>query len=1538
MRYRVERILAVLLAVTMVISMVPETVFAAGLETGYEDDSVYDESELSEEQSATAEEEIEIFEDEQEENVEELPASEEEISEDDSNFEEEISEDNVDFEAEISEDVVDLEEEITEEVVDSDEVISEDVEDSEEEISEEPADSEETSKEQIDSEEEISEDEIAEETTQDAEINEELVSMAIPDGSCGKNAKWIIDEYGTLTIFGTGAMDDFDDIDNVPWVIFVETGRVEEIVIEEGITSIGDYAFSGCTGIHSINLPSSMKSIGWYSFANCTNLETVFIPNGVTSIGYSAFMNTGLEKATIPDSVKNLDGVVFSGCSKLKTVSIPGSISAISDYTFYECTSLESVSLGYGVKSIGESAFGNCGSDKLRIFLPDTLKTIDSYAFYGSTINEMIIPYSLEYVGKYAFGVANINKILYLGSYDQWEKLEIEEGNEALFNAAEFSYGSNIVRTGSVNEDISYEIRFDGSMTISGTGEMPEILNSNDVPWNDCADAITSVVIEEGITSVCNFAFYEMKNLKSVSIPDTVEYIGAYAFYECIKLEKVIIPDGVSVISNNCFEDCVELKSIKLPNSMKEIYEKAFMYCASLSDICLPKGIEYIGESAFYGCESLKSIEWPSNCAKMLPGTFCNCTSLYSVSLPAQIDVSKGAAFTGYHSLKRIIYDGDFVQWQDQFAGFTDDDRAALGSVVAIQCKPVNVSGKLGSNLTYTIKGGVLTISGKGPMENKGDEMTGWHRYLEYGLISKVVIKKGVTSISYEAFYDGYSITDVSIPNTVKTIEQRAFYGCNSLTSVSIPNSVTEIGEGAFRNCESLQEVKLPKKLKSIAPSLFERDPELSSVNIPDTVTEIGEYAFYKCAKLKSVKVPKSATAIGKRAFEECGELSEVVLSEGVTQIGFCAFFNCRKLKYLSLPKSLISIANKAFGGCESIDKVCYPGTMDEFNKITKTTELDTFIHPGNLVCGGGVNVYKVEFDTQGAEQSFDDVWLSVGEEYVIPDYTYSKTGYILNGWKCGKKVYKAGDKVKNLSTKNGAVVKLVAQWTPDKNSSYYNYVIKFDGNNENSGTMKDLSMQVGTSKKLTANAFTKADNHFMGWGFEPDSDEVIFTDKQSVKDVTEALARFYNYQFEAPGEVKLYAIWEQNLYTITYNGNGGKLSNGSKTCTQTMTAGQIDMLDKNAFTRKGYTFMGWSTNKKATAPMYEDRESVIESLSSKNKGKVTLYAVWKLNSYNIQFMAGGLKEINADGVTSTMVAPFNKSIKLVSCNFELPGYYFAGWKCSNGKTYKDGASVKNLTSVNGRTVIMTATWKKNEYTVKYNKNGASGTVPASVKVPKDGTKVVIQAGSSLKFGGKTFVGWNSKPDSSGRWYTEGESYAMSDKDVKYKKTLTLYAVWGYEIMLDSGYKENSASYPCAVFWNRAEKIDNPGFTKVGYKLAGWNTDKTKAAKGVALKTIKNLKEGATLYAVWKPITYKIVFVNNDPNYSFEPVYQTMTYDKAAALKANTFKMKGYKFDKWVRNIDGEHYEYFDDKQVVENLSATEGDEIELLATYTPIE
>ena len=217
------------------------------------------------------------------------------------------------------------------------------------------------------------------------------------NGTTG-DCTWTLDNNGVFIISGNGGIGGFDI--SAPW--FSERNSISTLIIEDGVTSIGDYAFNGCKNLTKVTIPDSVTSIGDYAFNGCWGLTDVSIPDSVTRIGYYAFYGSGLTSISIPDSVTSISYGAFYNCKSLTNVALGNGVKSILSSTFSGCTSLNSITIPDSVTSIGNSAFSGCTSLN-SVTIPDSVTSIGESAFSGSGLTSISIPYSVTAIGNSAF-------------------------------------------------------------------------------------------------------------------------------------------------------------------------------------------------------------------------------------------------------------------------------------------------------------------------------------------------------------------------------------------------------------------------------------------------------------------------------------------------------------------------------------------------------------------------------------------------------------------------------------------------------------------------------------------------------------------------------------------------------------------------------------------------------------------------------------------------------------------------------------------------------------------------------------------------------------------------------------------------------------------------------------------------------------------------------------------------------------------------------------------------------------------------------
>ena len=647
--------------------------------------------------------------------------------------------------------------------------------------------------------------------------------------------------------------------------------------VEYSVTSIGEYAFSGCDRLTSITIPEGVTSIEDGAFCGCGSLAAITLPEGVKSIGELAFSACDrLTSITLPEGVTSIGNSAFYECIGLTFIIFPESMITIGDWAFWGCSSLAAITLPEGVMSIGYCAFRDCSS-LTSIAIPENsqLKSIGDYAFdYCSSLTAITLP----------LGVTSIGERVFERCFSLIE-IVVAEGNEV------------------------YDSR-NGCNAIIET-------NSNTL-----LQGCSATVIPEDVTSIAWRAFCDCKDLTSVNIPKGVTHIAAEAFRNCNNLIDIVVDEGNTVYDsrNNCnaiietrnnrliqgcfttiipedvtsigeyaFSDCRSLAAITIPKSVTSIGLKAFLHCSSLTTITLPEGVTRIEKETFAGCVSLTTITIPEGVTAIGRDAFSGCSSLTSITIPESVTSIIGSyTFYSCSSLTAITCKATTPPTIETLSTFYKVDKSIpvyvpAGSVEAYKSaaywseftnyQPLSsdlASGTCGDNLTWRLTEEYeLVIEGTGDMYDYSPETTLWYEYRES--IQAITIAEGVTSIGEHAFRDCSSLTTITLPEGVTGIGEYAFYGCSSLTAIDIPESVTSIGTYAFYGCDELSAVYISSleawcnidfggdyanPLYS-AHDLYLNEQLVTECVFPDAQTVIKDYTFDGCANLTSVTLPE---------------------------------------------------------------------------------------------------------------------------------------------------------------------------------------------------------------------------------------------------------------------------------------------------------------------------------------------------------------------------------------------------------------------------------------------------------------------------------------------------------------------------------------------------------------------------------------------------------------------------------------------------------------------------------------------------------
>ena len=664
----------------------------------------------------------------------------------------------------------------------------------------------------------------------------------------GSNITWSFNtDTGLLKFEGTGKMANYGPDGNLlcPW--HRHANDILSVEIGDGITTIASCAFYNCRNITSVVIPEGVTTIGDSAFSACDNLKEIYIPSTVTRIGTRTFsLNIGLEKITVSENnpVFHSDGnciietatkTLLSGCNT-SVIPTDGSVTAIGDWAFSGCKKLSSIVIPDCITSIGENPFVFCDNLSTVIFGEGTttyynrdlncfistneskliaickngvIPTNGSVASIGERALSYVpdlpsinIPSAVTQIDAGAFSGSSFEKVFFLSS-----DVAIDDGAD--IPASTVIYGdagstaesyaqahgntfAKVLYSGSVNT-IEWRIYDDRVMLLSGTGSTGNYNNSKR-PWAEYEDSFSDVVVGEGITELGDKTFNAYKKvLKSITLPNTLEYIGASVFSDCTALTEMKLPNtSLTGIGNSAFGGCTGIKHFHIPATVKFTHRDDSEYAK--------RNRIWNSFSACLGIETI-TVDWMS--------TYYRCED--------------GILYTLDKSAIIFVYSLDSTTLT-----IPKTVRSIQSSALDLCTELERFECEEGSKY-YTAADGVLYANtSQGKMLVMAPKK----------LAGKLVVPDDVTIVRQNAFNSCTLLTEVQLPASLTKIDGATFRFCSSLAKINIPESVTYIGQRAFEGCSSLPEVlTITKSVKYIGEYAFNGCTSLKFIYIePDSV------------------------------------------------------------------------------------------------------------------------------------------------------------------------------------------------------------------------------------------------------------------------------------------------------------------------------------------------------------------------------------------------------------------------------------------------------------------------------------------------------------------------------------------------------------------------------------------------------------------------------------------------------------------------------------------------------------------------------
>ena len=787
-------------------------------------------------------------------------------------------------------------------------------------------------------------------------------------------------------------------------------GETEEIVVPESynglpVEAIGVSAFVYNKSVKRIILPSSIKAIGRYAFSGCNSLEAVNLPEGLTRIESGAFGSCeALKEIAIPSSVIEIDEGQFDGCKSLAKITVGNGNTAfkVVDGALYTAdgktliayakgSSNTELTVLDGVTKIGKYAFSDCAALK-SVILPESVKTIDEYAFYRCTGLTYVNLEGITSLGNFAFSECSGLQSITLPT------------DIAVIGSA-FSKCSGITSV-TLPEGIT-NISLEGWSSLKSL-HIPQSVKGINI--KDCK-SLESITVDQGnavYVSVDDVLYSNKRDTliryapkkagKSFSVPKGVKTISSDAFADCLYLEEITVGNDVTLIKNNAFKNCTSLKLAVIENNVTTISTSSFYGCTKLTRIVLPfigisevediyktyarfgyifngsldsdfrvsvppsvktviiTGGATISNNAFRGCEHIENIVLPSTANDMGYGVFESCKSLKYVYLPVSVSFLSSDTFRGCSSLKELN-----IQRHVRGTSLSNLDLSWCASLERITVDKENTAYADIDGVLYTKDGTELVAYPSGKVgesftvPSSVRKITSSYAFRNNQHLRQITVSEGVTEIWSQAFRGCKALEYVTLPKSLTVLGDWAFMDCENLKSINLPAGITEFRRGMLSGCTSLTELRIEdgSPFKLVNGSLYSKDGKTlimynpaskeDSFTIPEGVEVIEEGAFYSCEYIKKIIPPVSLKKIKDRAFYGSTSITGVYVTD---LSAWCAvdignnddyspfdevnlYVNGELVTDLVIPEGVTTIGRSAFGYFKGIKSVSIPSSVN---------------------------------------------------------------------------------------------------------------------------------------------------------------------------------------------------------------------------------------------------------------------------------------------------------------------------------------------------------------------------------------------------------------------------------------------------------------------------------------------------------------------------------------------------------------------------------------------------------------------------------
>ncbi len=703
----------------------------------------------------------------------------------------------------------------------------------------------------------------------------------------------------TLTLTGSGPMISYtsssDVYNRAPWISY--RNNITTLVVEDGITSIGDYNFLGCSSLRCVTLADSIESIGESALSLKYLLQELHCPAGLKTIGKDAFQS----------------------CSGLVTLELNEGLESIGDGAFLSCAKLTDVKFPSTLTSVGIDAFSNVGLTSLTI--PSTLTSIGEGAFCNM---QKLLTIEVD--------AANPRYRVMTGTLYELR----EDGTPCAALAYALASGNTVLDIAAGTEKIGSKAFSNANKLISIT--LPEGLRTiGEMAFYKC-NKLETMAIPRGVTSIGKQAFYYCEALRELSLSDSVTTIMESAF-TMTALEELSIPDSVVTLQKNAFSFCKSLVKVTIGKGLQNFTGEAFAWDEALAVITIAEENPYWADVdnvvynkdytklCYYAGGKTDKAYYVLNTVQYIMGhALQEHTYLEALYLPAALTEVGSVAITNNDSLRSVYFAGNapLVYGNSFWANGYDetntiqllmyrtavstgwDEQADIWTHASVNPNPfqewdpentLTEEGSFGDlSWKYQHSDRSMTITGIGEIPDfdetnprpwsdfvssiqtvDADGVSGVGNYAFQGAASLARLKTDVdlTRIGDYSFADCGKLLFINI-KTVETIGAGAFQNNSAIKNDLVLEHVASIGAGAFQGCTKIPNAFLGARLATIEDELFAGCTGLSGFFIPESVSAIGARAFAGCVNLRTINIPAAVRQIGAQSFADSSILEKV--------------------------------------------------------------------------------------------------------------------------------------------------------------------------------------------------------------------------------------------------------------------------------------------------------------------------------------------------------------------------------------------------------------------------------------------------------------------------------------------------------------------------------------------------------------------------------------------------------------------------------------------------------------------------------------